>query len=280
MAFYDIWSENPGENNQAPPYGAGESKMPFDQITDTMRVIMAACKQLAGSTVGSIRSMAYQDKEAVYIVGGAINGGVQIAAEALKSGIIALARIPTNLAGKYADGLTTAGMQYLYNLVHPVGQFTLWHSLDPYASLLIWPGVSATWVEVVGARDLMITTHGTKTGLISGAGYQIAGSKYGTEGEGGHYHNIPAVGAAAIQLAANQVPPITSADNILAVTPGAAANVVPRTAGLASTGVAPVGHGHTVPAHGTLNSGLDGNHGHNYTFDPGRFAFCIMQRTA
>ena len=168
--FWQQWSVNPCENSASPPNGAGEKKMGLDQITDTFRVVMAACAQL-GNRILQFKSMATQAHDNVNIIGGSIGSGVSIAAEALKSGLIDLNRIPGTLTGKAADNLTTSFKNILYTWIYPVGRIMLWHSNDlTAASGLIWPGVTAVWEIVPTSGDRLLVSAGSLCGPAAGAG--------------------------------------------------------------------------------------------------------------
>ena len=174
--FWEQWFTNPAQNNMAPPFGAGEKKMGFDQITDTFRVVMAACKQLGDRITTGLGSMASQPANNVGITGGSIANTTLYAsnaidAEALKSGLIALDRLQTNLTGKYATGLTVPGMQALYNTLYPINTIRLWHTANlGVGDGLVWTNVTATWVIVPNSGDRYLVSAGSQTGVQQGGG--------------------------------------------------------------------------------------------------------------
>ena len=47
MAIADNYDTDPGQNNKAPPLGAPEGAFPRKQISDTIRTLMAAVKEVA-----------------------------------------------------------------------------------------------------------------------------------------------------------------------------------------------------------------------------------------
>jgi hypothetical protein len=158
--YWEQWFANPAQNNQAPPYGAGEKKMQFDQITDTFRVVMAACKQLGDRITSGLGSMSKQNANNVSISGGDMSN-VQIYstnvidAGAIKAGTVSIDRIPK---------------QQIYNLIYPVGTTVIWWNTNAVESGLVWPGVIATWSYVADQQDRYLVTAGAETISNSGAG--------------------------------------------------------------------------------------------------------------
>jgi hypothetical protein len=183
MVYWEQWSVDPSQNNASPPAGAGENKLTFDQISDTFRVVMAAIKDV-GEKGAALGTMAPQNSNAVSISGGSISSGASIDAGALKSGTVPLERLPTNLTGKKADGLTNAGLQALYNMLYPVGRIILWHSNSLTGSGLVWAGVSAVWQVVVGSGDRLIMSASGNVGPSQGAGTHTPIGQFGTSMSG------------------------------------------------------------------------------------------------
>jgi hypothetical protein len=264
--FWEQWSSNPSENNQAPPTGAGEKKMPFDQITDTFRVVMAACAQL-GVRLNSLGGISGQEPGNVNITGGNIGPNVNIDATSVRSGLLDLARLPTTLTGKLVDNLTLAGRQQLYNWVNPVGIIKLWHASDSSGSGgLVWPGLTASWEVVAGTSDMIIVTAGGQTGLINGAGADFPAVTMGTTVNGAHSHGG---GTGGTILSRAHMPSDAMVDVSIAGTGGV---IGTGSQGLNKTFGGGGAHGHGI--------GADGDHGHNVAYNPRRFAFAIVHRTA
>lgn len=268
MAYYDSWSENPPENNAAPPLGAGEDRMNFDMITDTFRVVMAAIKQLA-NVVDALGDMADQNANNVNISGGTIGGTVAISADRLTSGKVPLDRLETNLTGKNADGLTTAALQAMYNRIYPVGRVMLWHTTDLVSSGLTWAGVTATWVTIDAAADMVLVVAGTMVGPSQGAGSVLLTGTGQTTDDGVHDHGGSTDNVA---LTSAHLPTPVLTYNRQLVESGNDVNVVISTATLGYSGTPGGVHAHAVPSQTA--------HHHTLTRDIARFGVVIVQRTA
>lgn len=160
---------------------------------------VAEVGKLVSDLTKALKSMAYQDSANVTITGGSIGQNVTIvgfstgiwtgtitsaatiAAEAIKSGVLSLDRLPTNLTGKLAGGLTASATQILYDLIYPVGTPRMWGASS--TSGLVWPGCTATWVEATGgAGAVLYVSSASDPNLLSAAGGHKIGD--GTAGEG------------------------------------------------------------------------------------------------
>lgn len=278
MTIWDKFNVDPDQNTQAAPLGAAYNRFTWGNVSVTFRTVMSGIREagnLATAVGASLKDMAFQTSSAIAITGGNIAGvtmsstntflgsvttAATVAAEAIKTGVLPLARLPTNLTGKLADGLTSGATQILYNLIYPVGDTRLWWSSS--LSGLVWPGVTATWIEVTAARDAVLVGAGEKTDLLAASG----GHKIGDETDpgltstanGGH---TPTINSHA--LTANELPIEV---NLTADSGGAyptLKTVSVRTA---------LGHAHTAAA---VN-----NHSHTTQLDILRYGFRVVTRTA
>ncbi len=279
MAYWTEFSADPTQNTKNPPLGAGENALPQGRISDTFRVVMAAVREvgdLAFATASALGTMAAQAASNVAISGGIIGGTTQfvgtvasgaiVVAETISQGTLALARLPTSLTGKLADGLTTVGKQAIYDLVYPVGRIMLWHTATPGTGL-VWSGITATWVEVTAARDAVIVAAGTKTDERTVAGSALIGNAATTSADGAHSHggatentalsstNLPAIAVTVAVSATEKVDGGADKDS----------NVTAAYSGSAS---------HSHPISGVFD------HTHTLTHATKRFGFVVLERTA
>lgn len=170
MAIYEQFDVDPNKNNKAPPYGAPEKGMTFDQVTDTFRVVMAAIAELGkivSTAAGAIGTIGKQNADAVQITGGTIDG-VTLTRFNLKAGGGATVDAATvqSISGSKLP-LSVIPLQVLYNYIYPVGCIRL--SAVTNAADLYWPGVTATWEVLPGSNDLVIVGAG-ETSVGQGKG--------------------------------------------------------------------------------------------------------------
>lgn len=200
---WEQWNVTASTNTAAPPNGAPEN-MAAAGLNDTMRLIMAAIKELGNEVrtgdkdadpednnigLDDLGSMATQNKSSVDIVGGNIGGGVNIDASRLTSGTIPQARIPVvndalRAVGVTQSGTVSANIQELYNMMWPVNSIMF---RDSGASTIAPPptvptGITATWELVSTQRYIRIMS-------ADGAPNRTGGTYAGvTEPGGVHNH--------------------------------------------------------------------------------------------
>lgn len=277
MPIWDKFSVDPDLNTQAAPLGAAYNRFTWGNVSVTFRTVMAAVREVGNigtAIIASLRDMAFQTSSAIAITGGAIAGvtlsstctflgtlttAATVPAEAVKSGVLALARLPTNLTGKLADGLTSGATQILYDLINPVGTVRIWGLAS--LSALVWPGVTATWIELTDAQNAVLVGAGTNIGLLASGGGQAIGNPAGglvsTTG-GAHTPTINAhvLTATELPLELNATADSGGVNPALKTTSA-------RTA---------LGHAHTAdPVAG---------HTHNTVLDIYRFGVKLVKRTA
>src|SRR5262245_20955012 len=107
--YWEAWSTDPNANTGAPPNLGAPELMKAGKLNDTMRVVMAACRQLGDRITGAVAglgTMASQNANAVNITGGTIiavgTGITALTADNLGSGIVPRARLgPSPAANTY-----------------------------------------------------------------------------------------------------------------------------------------------------------------------------------
>jgi hypothetical protein len=201
VAIWEKFFANPDANSGPPPYGAGENKLPYDKITDTIRVLMAAIRELgdalgsAGKVVGTLGT---QNKNAVDITGGSIKGttidNTNALSASLRNSVIDSTNTLSLGAIKSPIPATMLNLQSLYDIVNPIGTIKL--ALKSDLSDIKWAGTGSTWVQVSGASGRVLQVAGS-----SGYGPAALGATTGNRylQEGGN------VGAGAVAFQAPQI---------------------------------------------------------------------------
>ena len=164
MAIYDQFDVDPAKNNKTPPYGAPEKGLSFDQISDTLRVVMAAIAEIAkiaSTSAGALGTLGKQNANAVQITGGTIDG-VTLTRSAITSGANGCSVDPWSIAhATHKIASNVLPLQELYNYVNPAGCVRL--SINSNASDWKWPGTTSTWRIIPGSGDRFIVSAGTQT---------------------------------------------------------------------------------------------------------------------
>ena len=276
MTIWDKFNVDPDQNTLEAPLGAKYGQFSWGNVSVTFRTVMAAIREVGNNGVtlaNSLKDLAFQASNSVSFTGGTITGvtytgtfngsvatAATVAAEAIKSGVLPLARLPVNLTGKLADGLTSGATQILYNLINPVGHTKLWWSAD--LSKLVWPGVTATWIDVVDAQNAVLAVAGSHVTLLTATGGHSIGdpSEPGLTSSTAGAHT-PTINAHV--LTETEIPIDINATADSGGTNPALKTVSAQTA---------QGHNHTAAA-------VPG-HSHTTQLDILRYGFKVVRRTA
>jgi hypothetical protein len=178
MTIWDKFSTDPAQNNGLPPYGAGDGTMPFNLITDTFRVVMAAIREvgdMVATATSAIGTLGKQAANAVAITGGNI-AGVVINTSTIKGTTLEAScqMQASSIQGKLT--LSQLNLQQLYDTMYPVGThriYTMAAGADLY-----WPGVTATWVDIPGTNSGSLLQVVGPSGQEPSTPQQVKGTKF------------------------------------------------------------------------------------------------------
>lgn len=243
MAYVQQFSTDPAANNKAPPHGAPEGGLSFERISDTFRVVMAACAELLENVDNVNETL-----------------GDRIAE--LEDNPIGSVDNATKLGGRTR--------QQTYDDFWPVGSERAWNSFTPAG--LTPTGLSATWV-LVGKDALLVGASNAAGATYSGIGGTIgSGVAAATASDGAHTHSgsVGNTSLTEFQIGSN-----LDAQTILEPdvgTPRRLARLVPEVEGTVPFDDA-TAHSHTL----SVSSG--GAHTHAVTL-PQRYIVAWFRRTA
>jgi hypothetical protein len=209
--IWEGWSADPGTNgNRPPPDGAPEGRTSHGQLSDIIRRVMAATyeignqvKEITGG-LGTLGTLARQNKELVDITGGTIKGVAIDSSNAINAGAIKSGSIPADRMAGTASSLIAGDAskafgltkQQLYDMVWPIGSERAFDSTDPAG--LVPEGVTATWSRR-GLDSILVGAGSTYSyGVTQGSGTTASAAS-----DGAHTHVAGGTALTAAQLPAH-----------------------------------------------------------------------------
>jgi len=294
--YWENWDTNPNNNDDPPPFGSPEGAK-AGQTNDTIRVVMAACKQLGDKIVASIAglgSMASQNANAVAITGGTIAGN-GTGLTALDAGQLGSGRVPNgrlngsydiSITGNAATATTAAGLSgSALDAVLPPGSIILW-----YGSAAAIPGGwhlcdgTLGTPNMVGAVPVGADAVNNPVGVRKGAGTGTAVAA-GAHTHPGSSDTPVALTVAQMPLHGHATMTNNGGGNLVDMSGGFALSSEAPTTYPANTGVPGTAIGTQIGGTGggaTHQHGVtlasDGSHTHTITLDPIRVGLHYLMR--